>query len=63
VRALAEFGITVVPGTRHFHARNAKGELYTLPAHKGLKSEIDDVYLRGVCRTFGIDLAELKKRL
>ncbi len=63
VRVLASFGVTVAPGARHFHARNAQGLFFAVPAHNGLKTEIPDVYLRAICRTFGIDFAELKKRL
>ena len=31
--------------------------------HNGMKTEIPDEYIRGICRAFGIDLDEFKKRL
>ena len=63
VRVLGEFGISVTPGAKHFHARNATGDFYAIPAHNGLKSELSDVYIRGLCRAFALDEAELRKKL
>jgi len=34
-----------------------------VPAHRGLKTEIDDVCIRGLCRAFGLDLAAFKKAM
>jgi hypothetical protein len=64
-RALASFGIDVdMPSAgSHWKARKEGFGVYPIPAHNGPKSEIGDVYLRGVCRHFGIELAELKSKM
>lgn len=35
------------------------GVRYPISAHNGLKTEIPDLYIRGLCRTFDIDPADL----
>lgn len=64
-RALAKFGVTVVEPRKGSHWKaSAAGKLsYSLTAHNGLKSEIPDVYLRGVCRNFDIDFDAFLKEL
>lgn len=37
--------------------RASDGKVYPLPAHNGLKTELPDVYLRGLCRCFAWDFA------
>jgi|HubBroStandDraft_6_1064221.scaffolds.fasta_scaffold1437747_2 hypothetical protein len=44
----------------HFVARKPGCRPYPIPAHNGLKSEIEDKYIRALCRNFGIDPAALK---
>lgn len=39
------------------------GKVYPLPAHNGLKTELSDIYLRGLCRCFGWDFAEFMSEL
>ncbi len=34
-----------------------------IPAHNGDRSEVDDKYIKKLCKSFGIDLAALKKKL
>lgn len=34
--------------------------MYPLPLHNGMKSEIPDVYLRGLARHLGVSLDELE---
>jgi hypothetical protein len=34
-----------------------------IPAHGGLKSEISDIYIRALCRTFGWNFDEFKRQL
>jgi len=66
VRVLVEFGIRVDPprgGGSHWKAIAANGSAFVLPANNGLRTELADVYIRELCRTMGIDYAELKKRL
>jgi hypothetical protein len=36
---------------------------FPVPAHNGLKSEVTDVYLRSLCRNFGLDFETFKKHL
>lgn len=63
-RALEAFGLLVHMPTSgsHWHVEGPGG-IYPIPSHNGLKGEISDVYVRGVCRKFGIDPAELAKLL
>lgn len=39
------------------------GRTYPIPAGNGLKSEISDVYIRGLCRAFEWDLEAFKRDL
>jgi hypothetical protein len=39
------------------------GVCFPLAAHGGLKSEISDIYIRALCRTFGWDFDEFKRQL
>jgi hypothetical protein len=47
----------------HWKVRGPGGKSYPIPAHNGLKTEISEVYVRGLCRTFGLDEAEFRKLL
>lgn len=42
---------------------DGKNRAYTVTLHNGDKSEISDVYLRGICRAFGIDYKTFKSKL
>ncbi|MEY4548403.1 MAG: hypothetical protein RL685_4598 [Pseudomonadota bacterium] len=67
VRALQDRGIVVDPprgGGSHWKARRPEGGVcFMLPAHNGPKSELSDVYVRGVARQFGLDFEEFKRSL
>lgn len=39
------------------------GHVYPLPLHHGTKTELSDVYVRGLCRALEIDYEELRKLL
>ena len=39
------------------------GRTYPVSLHKGPKTEISDVYVRGICEFYGVDYEELKKKL
>ena len=43
--------------------RKSDGKTYPIPAHNGLKTEISDEYIRGLCRCFGLDETEFRKLL
>jgi len=34
-----------------------------LPAYNGLKSELGDLYIRGLCRAFGLDERDFRRLL
>jgi len=37
--------------------------MYPIPAHNGLKTEIDDKYIRKFCQHFGLDEAVFRQKL
>lgn len=51
-RILESMGYTVEPGAKHWKVASPDGLCYPVPAHNGLRSELDKVYLRGLIRTF-----------
>lgn len=58
-KALESLGCTVEKPNSSSHWKVRKGSLmYVIPAHNGLKSEISDAYVRGVCRALKLDEAE-----
>jgi len=64
VRALKQLGVAVNEPSKGSHRRATRGgELFTIPAHNGLKTEIDDKYIRALCRKFGLDEAALRALL
>ena len=42
---------------------DGQGHTYSLPLHHGLKTELSDAYVRGLCRALEIDYEELRKQL
>ncbi len=50
-------------GSSHWKAIGPDGKTYPIPAHNGLKTEIGDAYIRGLCTAFGLSIEEFKKRL
>lgn len=64
IREVQEYGVSIDSGTKHLYKLTAPGlRCYTLPAHNGSKSELDDKYIKGLCKHFGIDYAEFKAKL
>jgi hypothetical protein len=65
IRACSKLGIAVEQPNSgsHWKARNALGTLYTIPAHNGERTEISDTYVRGLCRSLGIDYDEMRRLL
>ena len=66
VRALATFGVTVEKskgGSSHYKASKAGYRSYPLALHNGMKSELSDVYVKGVCQAFDIDEEDLRALL
>ncbi len=65
-KALRELRISVAerPGKgSHAVLDDGKGHAYTLPLHHGERTELSDVYLRALCRAFGVEFDELRRRL
>lgn len=64
-RAAELFGISVTEPNSgsHWLLRRQGVRVYTVPAHNGLRSEISDVYIRALCRHFGIDEDEFRSKL
>jgi hypothetical protein len=64
-RALEARGVRVDEPTKgsHWKAVGSGGKVYPVPAHNGLKTEIGDEYIRGICRAFGFDFAEFRREL
>jgi len=64
-RAAQEFGIAAEKPTRgsHWKLRDVTGKAYPLPCPNGERSELSDVYIKGLCRAFGLDLDDFKRRL
>ena len=60
-----DFGISLEEPRRgsHWKLRRGNEGVYPITAHNGLKSEIPDVYIRGLCNHFRIDLKEFKRGL
>lgn len=63
--AAGEYGWTLEGGgSKHpYRLRKPGFRVYPCPAHNGLKSEMDDHYLRGFCRLAGIDWNEFRSKL
>ena len=65
-RAALASGLEVVPaaGKHPWKARRpVDGKTYGIPAHGGLKTEITDVYIRGLIRAFDLDPATFRALL
>ena len=64
--ALTRLGVRLVERAgkgSHVVVDDGKGHTYPLPLHHGVKTELSDVYLRGLCRALEIDFEELRKHL
>jgi hypothetical protein len=65
-RAAIASGLEVIAasGKHPWKARRPRdGKTYGIPAHGGLKTEITEVYIRGLCRAFDLDLETFRKLL
>jgi predicted RNA binding protein YcfA (HicA-like mRNA interferase family) len=65
LRVAATFGIRAEKPGRgsHWKFRKDGFRTYPVPAHNGEKAEIDDRYLKGLCRNFQIDLDAFRAKL
>lgn len=63
-RVFEALGGSVEKPKKGSHWKASKdGVVYPLPCHNGDRSELSDMYIRGLCRCFGLDEAEFKKLL
>ena len=65
-KALAGLGVVISERRgkgSHVVVDDGKGHVYPLPLHHGLRTELSDVYVRGLCRTLDIDYEDLLERL
>lgn len=64
-RAAGEYGIDVSePGKgSHWQCRRSGVRMYPIPAHNGLRTEIDDKYIAAFCKHFGIDEDQFRGKL
>ncbi|MBI5479974.1 MAG: hypothetical protein HY906_14000 [Deltaproteobacteria bacterium] len=63
-KALRKSGVQVVRRAgkgSHAVLDDGKGNLYTIPLTNGDRTELSDVYLRGLCRAFGLDFDAFKR--
>jgi hypothetical protein len=64
IRVFEALGGTVEPPATGSHWKARKdGRVFPLAAHNGPKTEISDVYIRGLCRCFGLDEDDFRKLL
>lgn len=61
-KAVAPYGIVLETGTKHFKFRGPEGRCYPIPAHNGQRTEVPDVYIRGLCRAYALNLNEILGR-
>ncbi len=65
MRVCAKRGIEIEKPSSgsHWKAKRPGSGTYPVPASNGERTEIDDKYIRGLCRHFGIEFDEMKRRL
>ena len=61
-RALGGDCLKPKAGGSHWKLRR-DGKTYPIPAHNGEKTEVQERYIVGLCRCFGIDEAELRRHM
>ena len=63
-RALLALGIQVITPTRGSHWKAERdGKAFPLPAHNAEKTELDDRYIKALCRCFGLDEKAFREQL
>ena len=64
-KAFATLGIVTEKPKKgsHWKLRRPGTRVYTIPAHRGPKTEIDDKYIDGACKHFGIEPAAFRALL
>lgn len=64
-KAAESFGVEISEPGRgsHWQCRKQGFRMYPIPAHNGLKTEISDRYIAGLCKHFGIDEDAFRRSL
>ena len=64
-RALRSWNVDVVDTGEGRHPFKAvrDGKSFPFKAHNGMRSEISDAYINPLCRCFGIEAPEFRKKL
>lgn len=65
-RLLKEYGVTLTEkagAKQNWRLIKVGYRPYPIPAHNGLREEISDVYIAGLCRHFDLDKKEFVQRL
>lgn len=62
VEALGADFIEARGGGSHWRIRY-NGRTYPIPLHNGLKSDVLDCYVRGVCRVLGVTVEQLEEHM
>ena len=66
IAAAKLYGLDVTKPSRGSHWKIKQlwtGKVYPIPAHNGENQEIDDHYIAGLCRCFGLNREEFMKKL
>lgn len=64
IRELGQLGFKIEEPSRGSHWVIRRERLaFVLPLHNALKSEVPDVYVRKLCRLFGLDEQALRQKL
>lgn len=58
-RVLTKLGYTIEPGAKHYKVTAPNGVAYMLPCHNGARTELTKIYVRGLCRAFGLTEQDL----
>jgi len=59
-RILGKRGFTIEPAAKHHKVTAPDGVAYTIPCHNGMRTEITKIYLKGLCRAFGLTEEDLR---
>jgi hypothetical protein len=65
-KALRKWGVQIERRAgkgSHAVLHDGQGNIYPIPLTNGDRTELDDVYLRGLCRAFGLEFEDFKRTI
>ena len=64
-RAAKDYGVEIAEPSKgsHWKCTRPGTRNYPIPAHNGLKTEIDDKYISAMCKHFGVDEVDFRSKL